>query len=582
MDRKEWIKPYRDVVEQQFRLDDAARKDVDDFFARLEQMAAGQRDQAAFATAFMQSPLYQEYTGLFTKYQQMVVTQSGETVKEAAATMKKDSAKGLPGEYAKDMATREVKAAVSHMLPDEVNRLRWAGARALPVIGPIVQWIDNINWLRRLFGRGMILVVAVVLATSQMAAQTAREELKANRFLSAGNYLNYENQLTDKPLTPSPAGYEPFYMSHYGRHGSRWLTSSKSYTDVEEAMSKAQKEGKLTTTGKETLEKLMRFLPCTEKRAGDLTTVGERQHHGIARRMVQHFPEIFMKENVPIDARSTTVIRCILSMTAECEELAAANPSARFHNDASKALQFYLAPAAEGEVKKLDKTGNFYRKTAVGIAHPERLMNSLFNDAAWWKDSIDINGFINNLFDIASNMQSHDTDIEFYSLFTDDELYEQWRTRNIGWYMDYGPSPATKGVMPMRDKELLKNFIETADTVTQTQATLRFGHEVYLMPLACLLELDSCNIAVSDTAELDQHWRNYRIFPMASNIQLVFYRPTTGAQGDILVKALLNEKEVTLPVPTDQYPYYKWTELRKYYLEKIAKFEKSEQSEKSE
>ena len=65
---------------------------------------------------------------------------------------------------------------------------------------------------------------------------------------------------------------------------------------------------------------------------------------------------------------------------------------------------------------------------------------------------------------------------------------------------------------------------------------------------------------------------------MASNIQLVFYRPTTGAQGDILVKALLNEKEVTLPVPTDQYPYYKWTELRKYYLEKIAKFEESEQS----
>lgn len=101
------------------------------------------------------------------------------------------------------------------------------GSESVTVIGPIVQWIDNINWLRQLFGRGMILVVAVVLATSQMAAQTAREELKANRFLSAGNYLNYENQLTDKPLTPSPAGYEPFYMSHYGRHGSRWLTSSK-------------------------------------------------------------------------------------------------------------------------------------------------------------------------------------------------------------------------------------------------------------------------------------------------------------------------------------------------------------------
>jgi hypothetical protein len=30
---------------------------------------------------------------------------------------------------------------------------------------------------------------------------------------------------------------------------------------------------------------------------------------------------------------------------------------------------------------------------------------------------------------------------------------------------------------------------------------------------------------------------------------------------------------VSLPVPTDNYPYYKWADLRKYYLDKIAKFE---------
>lgn len=581
MDRKEWIKPYRDVVEQQFRLDDAAQQDVDGFFARLEQMAAGQKDQAAFATAFMQSPLYQEYTGLFTKYQKMVVTQTGETVEEAAKTMKKDSAKELPGEYAKDMATREVKAAISHMLPDEVNRVRWAGARALPVIGPIVQWIDNIEWLRRLFGRGMILMAAVVLAPTNMEAQTAREELKANKFLAASNYLNYENQLTDKALTPSPAGYEPFYMSHYGRHGSRFLTSAGTYNEVEEQLKKAEKAGKLTAKGKETLQKLEQFLPMTEKRAGDLTPVGERQHHGIARRMVQHFPEIFMKKDVPIDARSTTVIRCILSMTAECEELAAANPTARFHNDASKALQYYLAPAAKGAVKSLEKQGLNLRKNS-SLDNPSRLMGSLFNDAAWVKGNIDTVSFISKLFDIASNMQSHDTDIEFYSLFTDDETYELWRKRNIGWYMDYAASPITKGVMPMRDHELLKNIIETADTVTQTQATLRFGHEVYLMPLACLLELDSCNIAVSDTAHLDKYWRDYRIFPMASNIQLVFYRPADDGKGDILVKALLNERETTLPVPTQQHPYYKWEELKKYYVEKMKRYEEVEKSEESE
>jgi len=39
------------------------------------------------------------------------------------------------------------------MLPDEVNEVRWNGGRTLPVIGPIIQWVDNIKWIRRLLGK---------------------------------------------------------------------------------------------------------------------------------------------------------------------------------------------------------------------------------------------------------------------------------------------------------------------------------------------------------------------------------------------------------------------------------------------
>ena len=127
--------------------------------------------------------------------------------------------------------------------------------------------------------------------------------------------------------------------------------------------------------------------------------------------------------------------------------------------------------------------------------------------------------------------------------------------------------------MPFSQLNLLKNIIETADTVTQTQATLRFGHEVCVMPLACLLELDNCGMAVEDLDELDTYLRNYRIFPMGCNIQLVFYRPKKGKDGDILVKAMLNERETYLPIETDNWPYYKWHDLRQYYLDKIAAFE---------
>ncbi len=424
------------------------------------------------------------------------------------------------------------------------------------------------------------ILLFVAAMTSIMAAQTAQEEIKANKFLAASNYLDYERQLSDKPLTPSPKGYEPFYMSHYGRHGSRWLTGKTSYTSVAEPLRKAKQYGKLTDKGEEVLGQLEQFIKGTEKRWGDLTNVGERQHHGIARRMVSNFPEIFKKENVQIDARSTVVIRCILSMTAECEELAAANPTARIHNDVSEAFQYYLNAPRNGLIKKMGRKGREIRNSSKP-KDCNRLMAVLFNDVQWANDSIKNTPFIYNLFDVTTNMQSHDTDIDFYSLFNDDEIYEQWRIRNIGWYVDYGPAPITEGMMPFTQRYLLRNIIETTDTITQTQATLRFGHEVCVLPLACLLELDSCGIAVNDLDQLDQYWRNYRIFPMACNIQLVFYRPINGKKGDILVKALLNERECALPVKTKQFPYYRWKDLRQYYLDKLTRFEALEKGKKS-
>ena len=433
------------------------------------------------------------------------------------------------------------------------------------------------------------LLLCAVMAGS-MTAQTAREEIKANKYLAGSNYLDYNRQLPTKKLTPAPKGYEPFYMSHYGRHGSRWLIGENSYQSVLKPLRMAHEAGKLTSKGEEVLSQLEAFvsLPVpnyptldgkyqgAQLRLGDLSTVGERQHHGIGRRMAQNFPEIFKKKDVLIDARSTNVIRCILSMEAECEELAAANPTARFRNDVSDALQYYLNQPRSGLVKAMGRKGRELRRTMSERINPDRLMTVLFNDTAWTKDHIKAWPMMYNLFEVTTNMQSHDVDIDLFPLFTEEEIYEQWRTRNIGWYIDYGAAPQTQGVMPFSQRNLLRNIIETADTVSQTQATLRFGHEVCVLPLACLLELDSCGAQVSDLDQLDRVWRNYRIYPMACNVQLIFYKKKGGNKDDILVKALLNEREASLPVKTTQHPYYKWADLRQYYLDKLARYDQQE------
>ena len=426
--------------------------------------------------------------------------------------------------------------------------------------------------MRLTIPRLFLVLMAMLVGTGVHAQQTAREEIAQNPFLSGSNHLDYDNYPATEPLTKAPKGYEPFYMSHYGRHGARWLLGDGEYMESIEILRKAKAQGKITNKGNEVLAQLEKFYPCTIKRLGDLTTVGERQHHGIGRRMAEHFPEIFKHKGVKIDARSTVVIRCILSMEAECEELMAANPTARIHNDVSEAFQYYLN-APWQQVLRRQNRWEPQARLREHWTKPDRLMGVLFNDPQWVQDSIKAGSFMRHFFNLASNMQSHEDGPDLLPLFTPEELYDQWRIRNVDWYLGYGHAPQTAGVMPFSQANLLKNIIQTADTVTQVQATLRFGHEVCVMPLACLLELGTCGARVENLEQLDREWRNYNIFPMACNVQLVFYRPKKGKAGDILVKALLNEREQTLPVPTTQHPYYRWADLRAYYLKKLADFE---------
>jgi hypothetical protein len=125
--------------------------------------------------------------------------------------------------------------------------------------------------------------------------------------------------------------------------------------------------------------------------------------------------------------------------------------------------------------------------------------------------------------------------------------------------------------MHWQQANLLRNIIETADTITQKQATLRFGHDTVVLPIMALMELGGMGCSIDNLEELDTYFRSYMVIPTACNIQLVFYRPKKGKSGDILVKALLNENEVTMPVETNMFPYYKWDDVKNFYVEKLKK-----------
>lgn len=417
------------------------------------------------------------------------------------------------------------------------------------------------------------LLLSTIFFVFLLNAQVSKKDIFENVYCSAGNYYAYPEP-KDVKLTPAPSGYKPFYISTYARHGSRFLISPNDYLMPSRTLKEAKKNGVLSPLGEKVLCIVDSMARMADMRYGELTPLGARQHHGIANRMFHNFPEVF-KGNAEIDARSTVVIRCILSMMAECEELKALNPNLRITNDASYSDMYYMNYSDKyfDSLQKNPKASEPMRKYRNQQIKPSRLMKTLFtnDDYVRWKvDSVEL---MRTLFDVASNMQSHDTDMELYSIFTKEECYDMWKMNNAYWYIYGGASDMTDGKAPYIEANLLKNILDTADSCVvknENSVTLRFGHESCLLPLACLLELNNYGYKTGDLENLDKMWRNYEIFPMACNIQFVFYRKKGNA--DILVKVLLNEKEAKLPLDTDIAPYYHWSDVSDYYRKKLNQF----------
>ena len=407
-------------------------------------------------------------------------------------------------------------------------------------------------------------------------AQSVQEDLKRDIRYSASNQMAYPTPT--QALTPAPEGYKPFYISHYGRHGSRYLINPKDYSYPHEVLKSADSAGVLTPLGKDVLKRYEIIIQEADNRYGELTPLGAEQHRQIARRMYERFPEVF-EGNVWVDAKSTVVIRCILSMTNELTELTRLNPKLRIRHDASMHDMYYMNfNDKELLKKKWNKESNdVYEKYFKEMVNYDYAFCQLFTDTSFVWRKADARKFYEKLFHTANNLQNLEArkKVTLYDLFTDEDIYNNWRVANMWWYLGYGFSQLNGGKQPYVQRNLLRKIIEEADSCIVLQnpgATLRFGHETMVMPLTVLMGLNGCDLVTDDYAHLDQKgWVNYRIFPMGANIQLVFYRRNTGNK-DVLVKVLLNENEATLPIKSNTAPYYKWSEVRDYYIKKIESY----------
>lgn len=438
-----------------------------------------------------------------------------------------------------------------------------------------------------------ILFSLVLLLPLALCAEITKKEdiTKENLYKFRGSMTQYEDP--GVTYSKAPKGFKPFYMSHYGRHGSRYLLNTPQYNDPYSILQQASDKGLLTDFGKDVLRRLEIMAKDADGHLGDLTVVGQQQHRGIARRMVRNYPEIFNKKS-HIVARSTTSHRVVASMTAALMEFSSILPKMEIDfndSDFDKGYMNYEDNAIRNAKNSRERNAAV---NAFNAKHnnPERLMCALFTDTTFItryqrtssSGAVSVSDRSDDLYtkiyDIAANMGSHTyLGFDLDDVFTFDEWYDCWLQNNLYWFSVSGYHSTTKNVVPYGHATLLQDFLDKADAAIAAgtpSANLRYGHDTALYPLLCLMEVNDCAYAPGDLEDLANKWVNYDIVHMGSNLQLIFFK---NKKGQILVRALLDEREATLPVECykdakgNEYPYfYEWSKVEKYYRDILSRW----------
>jgi len=416
-----------------------------------------------------------------------------------------------------------------------------------------------------------LILASLVLAVSCSAGKYEQSEPFDNVFLLAGNGTPYTYVKEEQSLPPK--GYKPFYISHYGRHGSRIYESSSTVAPLVGILRNGQLEGNLNELGEDLLASMDSLEAAVGGIVGQITPRGARELKGIAYRMYHRFPRVFSGGG-DVRCVASQFPRTIMSMANFTGELKGLSGKSEFHFFTGEKYQDILVPIPlnSGEVNRMhevdvkefydsrcDRRGmiaRFFRNAPqLDDSAAAACCKALFN--AWYAcGCADINT------------------IDILKYWSEDEL-RAMKDGYANWYY-VNHCMAADSSAPLRLSFALtsmRDFLQSMEGVATGEharaADFRFGHDSGISPLMCLMGMEGYDKPYS-VGEVQDNWDITGMLPMAANLQAVMYRKK-GSQK-ILVKFLFNEREIGIPALTPvRGPYYVWDDVRSYWEGRVEK-----------
>lgn len=367
-------------------------------------------------------------------------------------------------------------------------------------------------------------------------------------------------------MVEAPDSLTPIFINHVGRHGSRYPAGSLHTMMLKQALDKADSLKTITPLGKALKKEVERVISSTNGRWGELDTIGEMEHRGIAGRMYRKFPQLL--DSAKVVAISSYSPRSVMSMYSFTHQLSKMAKDIDISTESGRKFNALMRNFDEDEQYKAFRadtayTGAYNRFAAENIT-PEPLQRVLGDNYP-----IDYNRFYDLAlaeYYVIAGMNAMGLECDASKYFTMEEFRRFWTVFNFRQYLLYSSS-----VVSTRPAEiaapLLQNLISTADSVVSGKlriaAKLRFGHAETLMPLMALMQAPGCYYTTYYFDTVADKWQDYAMFPMAANLQLVYFR---APSGEVYVRADYNEKPIRL-LPGAKSDYVKWDDLRLHLLQ---------------
>ena len=412
------------------------------------------------------------------------------------------------------------------------------------------------------------------LLAAAAGAQDIREAIRQDRYLAAGNHHPYI--VPEFRDTPAPKGFKPFYVSHYGRHGSRYHVSEAYFNKVVPMLDSLERAGLLTVGGQSLRRDILQLYKESEGLFGVLTQVGGKEHQGIASRLYKRCPGIFKQKDRPgVLTVSSTVHRCLQSAANFNLALKAKAPQLDIEIHTGDRYMTYIAhrmnsSKVAAERKRVTDSLTFadVRLDVTGA----RLFSDVERAAKLAGGENELKTLLYNLYGAGTICMCLDGQpVDIFRHFTNKELAVFAKINNAHMAAAFNKSRETGLEREhVTGGPLLQDFVDKADAALAGNgrcADFRFGHDTGIGPILSILRVEGYD-KIGPLGESLSWWPSWKYIPMGSNLQMIFYR---NKAGEVLVKLLRNEEETTIPaVPSYDGPYYKWSDLRAYCLKRIA------------